>query len=86
MNGEISVDKQEIIKLLKNNEIIPDSRCSQEDLEALISDEEIDIKDNQYIVLSQKNDYMRECVVLKVFDIKEQAYKTIDMPLEYLKG
>ncbi|WP_071981631.1 hypothetical protein [Clostridium butyricum] len=44
-----------------------------------------DVKDNRYIVLSQADDYMRNCVVLKVFDIKEQVYKTIDMPLKYLK-
>ncbi|MDU1181363.1 MAG: hypothetical protein E7B13_20445 [Clostridium sp.] len=44
-----------------------------------------DIKDNRYIVLSQTDDYVRNCVVLKVFDIKEQVHKTIDMPLKYLK-
>ncbi|MDU1602500.1 MAG: hypothetical protein E6845_06005 [Clostridium sp.] len=43
------------------------------------------IKDNRYIVLSQTDDYVRNCVVLKVFDIKEQVHKTIDMPLKYLK-
>lgn len=38
------MDKQKIIDLLNKNGIMPDARCSQEDLEALINDEEIEIK------------------------------------------
>ncbi|WP_322007229.1 hypothetical protein [Clostridium butyricum] len=38
-----------------------------------------DVKDNRYIVLSQTDDYMRNCVVLKVFDIKEQVIFNISL-------
>ncbi|WP_321834764.1 hypothetical protein [Clostridium butyricum] len=44
-----------------------------------------DVKDNRDIVLSQTDDYMRNCVVFKIFDIKEQVYKTTGIPLKYLK-
>lgn len=35
------MNKQEMIKLLNKNGIEPDKRCSQEDLESLIDDEDI---------------------------------------------
>lgn len=35
------MSKQEMIKILNKNGIEPDERCSQEDLEALIDDEDI---------------------------------------------
>ena len=38
------INKQELIEFLKENKIIPDVKCSQEDLEALIFDEELESK------------------------------------------
>lgn len=37
MNDNKEMNIQEMISLLKKNDIIPDSKCSREDLEALIN-------------------------------------------------
>lgn len=44
-----------------------------------------EVVNKKYIVLSQTEGYKTNVFILKVFDIEEQIYKTLEVPKHYLR-
>lgn len=44
-----------------------------------------EVINKKYIILSQTEGYKTNVFILKVFDIEEQIYKTLEVPKRYLR-